>query len=124
VWQQEKVLFGKTEEEEWMIVYAKVPYAYVWADNNMTHKQGKVYPETPLTVKSQSGDWLFLEPLDYPAEIDRLVDVDKYPNFLIRKEDVVQSHGDPGPDPDPEPDFWLIRLIKWLVELLYKLIGS
>ena len=96
-----------------MIVYAKAPYAYVWGDNNATHKQGKVYPETPLTVREQSGDWLIIEPLSYPDEIDRLVDTDNYPTFWIRKEDVVQLHGSPV----PLKEHWLVRFVRWLLGL-------
>ncbi len=101
------------------IVYGKTPYAYVYGDNNGTHKQGKVYPEQPMSVEADKGKWLSIEPL----ELDRPIDPN-YPDFWIKSADTVAGHdGEPTEDPlddlvvTPEETsvaMAIITIIKWL----------
>lgn len=84
------------------VVYAKTPYAYVWADNNQVHKQGKVFPEQALRVIKETVDWYEIQ----MPNLDREVDLSVYPHFWIRKEDTVDSHGDlPVYDEDEPVEF-------------------
>lgn len=108
------------------IVYAKVPYAYVWGDNNSTHKQGKVFPEQPLHTKKETNGWYLIE----EPVLDRPVDP-AYPNFWIKVEDTVESHGvapvipvtpvDDVPEYDGTGDMAaadaIVTLIRWFKSL-------
>lgn len=80
-------------------LFAKVPYAYVWGDNNGTHKQGKAYPWQPLVVLKENKDWVKIEPL----ELDRKVDRSEYPDFWVRKVDVSTAIQTPPPAAPPPP---------------------
>lgn len=105
------------------IIYGKAPYAYVWADNNGTHKHGKVFPDQGLVVSAEKGNGYWIE----RPVLDREVDP-RYAamGFWIFKDDVVLSHGsDPEPpvivDPAPESDLdvamAIVTLIRWIKSL-------
>jgi hypothetical protein len=106
-----------------MIVYAKPPYAYVYADNNAVHKQGKVSPDQPMTVIKANAEWLQIEPLIWPVEIDKdtPIDYENYGDFWVRTADVTQAPPAPPAPPEQPPEEkenWLIRFIRWLLKLL------
>ena len=80
------------------VVYATAPYTYIWADNKGVHKQGKAFPNQQLIIKQVwQKSWYEIKPL----ELDRPVDVSKYPAYWVKQAEVMQA---PTPVPLPVPD--------------------
>lgn len=98
------------------VLRAVSPYAYVYADNNGTHKRGKVYPNQVLEVKAERGGGYWIkEPV-----LDREQD-DRYNNmgFWVFKAEVQDAGAVQVPPAEPVPGEMelaqaIITVLRWL----------
>lgn len=98
-----------------MPLVAKAPYAYVYADNNGTHKQGKVFPDQALLVSDEKGNGYWLK----KPTLDRELDPRYMDKFWVFKTDVEHVY---APAPAPEPELAdvaqaVIVILKWIRSL-------
>lgn len=102
-----------------MIVYAIKENTTIWSDNNATHKAGRVPLHQPLRVKSDSNQsWYAIERPDnisLPPQSD-------YPDYWVKRSDVLLSIVTPDPEPEPDPVWFvsdqhladaIVTIMKW-----------
>lgn len=84
-----------------MIVYAKKEGTVIWSDNDGTHKAGRVPLHESLVVLSESNiSWYAIA---RPVNISLPVQP-AYPDYWVKRGDVLTELPADGPEPSPEPE--------------------